>query len=47
MQILQEKIASAKKLYETHLIHTFAYSNSLKVFKYISSITGSNNIPSI
>ena len=46
MKILQDKITSAKKRYETHLIKTLAYSNSSKVFKYINSITGNDTFPS-
>ena len=44
---LQEKIAVAKLTFESELINTYAPTNNNKIFKYLKSITKSNNIPSV
>jgi len=44
---LMDKIKVAKHRYELHLINSYASSNNNKIFKYLKSITKSNNIPSV
>ena len=44
---LQEKIPVAKLTFESELINTCASTNNNKIFKYLKSITKSNNIPSV
>ena len=44
---LQEKIAVAKLTFESELINTYTSTNNNKIFKYLKSITKSNNIPSV
>ncbi len=38
-------MSCTKSDYETHLIDTFAPTNASKIYRYINSITGHNNIP--
>ena len=42
---LQNKINVAKQTFESHLINNYASTNNNKIFKYLKSITKSNNIP--
>ena len=42
---LNLQIARAKSDYEANLINTYAPKNVTKIYQYISSITGQNNIP--
>jgi len=44
---LQDNISTAKQNYESHLINNFASINNNKLFKYLKSITRSNNNPPI
>ena len=46
-RILQDKIVVAKQTFEFDLINTSASTNNNKIFKYLKSITESNNIPSV
>ena len=46
-RILQDKIAVAKQTFEFDLINTSTSTNNNKIFKYLKSITKSNNIPSV
>ena len=38
-------MARAKSNYEANLINTYAPKNATKIYQYINSITGQNNIP--
>ena len=38
-------MARAKSDYEANLINTYAPKNATKIYQYINSITGQNNIP--
>ncbi len=38
-------MSCAKSDYEAYLIDTFAPNNASKIYRYINSITGHNNIP--
>jgi len=42
---LNLQMARAKSDYETNLINTYAPKNATKIYQYINSITGQNNIP--
>ena len=44
---VQEIITAAKLTFESDLINTCASTNNNKIFKYLKSITKSNNIPSV
>ena len=42
---LEDKISSAKPMYENDLIYQFSSSNNSRIYKYIRSITGNSSIP--
>ena len=44
---LQNTITAAKQTFQSDLINTYASANNSKVFKYLKSITKSNNILSV
>jgi len=45
---LKDKIKTAKQSFESHLINSYMlHQNNNKIFKYLKSITRSNNIPSV
>ena len=42
---LEDKISSAKSMYENDLIYQFSTSNNSRIYKYIRSVTGNSSIP--
>ena len=44
---LQQSMHEAKSTHEMALVSNYAYSNNSKIFKYIKSITSSNELPTL